>query len=566
MLPTIRPITEAVSALADSGVEARGAVFTRREVVDFILDLIGYVPEQPLFNQRLLEPAFGEGDFLLPVVERLLKSWTLTNSARSSAIDHLRNSLRAVELHTATFEDTKAKVIRLLEASKISTEQALILANEWLIKGDFLLAPLPEPFDFVAGNPPYLRQESIPQELISEYRERYETIYDRADLYIPFIERSLKSLTQGGQLGFICADRWMKNRYGGPLRGFVAEQFHLKVYVDMVNTPAFKKDVIAYPAITVIKREPPGPTRIAWQPKIDPDSLACLSSLLVAPDLPESDLVQEILAVGPSSEPWILASPSQMGLVRRLESQFPTLEEAKCKVGIGVATGADKAFIGNFEELDVEPDRKLPLVMTRDIQRGVVDWRGLGVINPFGADGTLVNLQNFPKLGRYLDERKTEISRRHVAQKTPTGWYRTIDRIYPDLAKRPKLLIPDIKGAAHVVYEEGRLYPHHNLYFVVSEEWDLKALQAVLMSELSRLFVSLYSTKMRGGYLRFQAQYLRRIRIPYWSNVSNTIRQALINAAEQQDLLACNLATYELYSLTEDERNALGTNGDTNVT
>ena len=566
MLPTLRPITEAVSALADSGVEARGAVFTRREVVDFILDLIGYVPEQPLFNRRLLEPAFGEGDFLLPVVERLLKSWTLTNSPPSSAIDHLRNSLRAVELHTATFEDTKAKVIRLLEASKISAEHALILANEWLIKGDFLLAPLAESFDFVAGNPPYLRQESIPQVLISEYRERYETIYDRADLYIPFIERSLKSLTQGGQLGFICADRWMKNRYGGPLRGFVAEQFHLKVYVDMVNTPAFKKDVIAYPAITVIKREPPGPTRVAWQPKIDPESLACLSSLLVAPDLPETDLVQETLAVGPSSEPWILASPSQMGLIRRLESQFPTLEEAKCKVGIGVATGADKAFIGDFEELDVEPDRKLPLVMTRDIQRGVVDWRGLGVINPFGDDGTLVNLQNFPKLGRYLEERKTEISRRHVAQKTPTGWYRTIDRIYPELAKRPKLLIPDIKGAAHVVYEEGRLYPHHNLYFVVSEEWDLKALQAVLLSELSRLFVSLYSTKMRGGYLRFQAQYLRRIRIPYWSNVPDTIRQALINAAEQQDLLACNLATYDLYSLAEDERKALGNNGDTNVT
>jgi hypothetical protein len=294
--------------------------------------------------------------------------------------------------------------------------------------------------------------------------------------------------------------------------------------------------------------------------------LACLSSLLVAPDLPETDLVQETLAVGPSSEPWILASPSQMGLIRRLESQFPTLEEAKCKVGIGVATGADKAFIGDFEELDVEPDRKLPLVMTRDIQRGVVDWRGLGVINPFGDDGTLVNLQNFPKLGRYLEERKTEISRRHVAQKTPTGWYRTIDRIYPDLAKRPKLLIPDIKGAAHVVYEEGRLYPHHNLYFVVAEEWDLKALQAVLLSELSRLFVSLYSTKMRGGYLRFQAQYLRRIRIPYWSNVPNTIRQALINAAEQQDLLACNLAAYDLYSLAEDERKVLGNNGDTNVT
>ena len=48
---------------------------------------------------------------------------------------------------------------------------------------------------------------------------------------------------------------------------------------------------------------------------------------------------------------------------------MPTLEEAGCKVGIGVATGADQAYIGPFDELDVEPDRKLPLVMTRDIRQ-----------------------------------------------------------------------------------------------------------------------------------------------------------------------------------------------------
>ena len=37
------------------------------------------------------------------------------------------------------------------------------------------------------------------------------------------------ALAEGGVLGFICADRWMKNRYGGPLRKLVSEQFHLKV-------------------------------------------------------------------------------------------------------------------------------------------------------------------------------------------------------------------------------------------------------------------------------------------------------------------------------------------------
>lgn len=79
-----------------------------------------------------------------------------------------------------------------------------------------------------------------------------------------------------------------------------------------------------------------------------------------------------------------------LALVRRLEARFPRLEEAGCNLGIGVATGADQAFIGDFEGLDVEPSRKLPLVTTKDILQGYVQWGGKGVINPFGEDGNQI--------------------------------------------------------------------------------------------------------------------------------------------------------------------------------
>ena len=154
------------------------------------------------------------------------------------------------------------------------------------------------------------------------------------------------------------------------------------------------------------------------------------------------------------------------------------------------------------------------------------------------------------------------IGGRHCAKKNPSGWYRTIDRIHPALATMPKLLIPDIKGEAHVVFERGELYPHHNLYYVTSAAWDLKALQAVLLSSITRLFVATYSTRMRGGYLRFQAQYLRRIRIPNWSDVSEALRRKLIEAAESRDLEACNRAAFALYGLSHEERSILGGNGE----
>jgi hypothetical protein len=355
----------------------------------------------------------------------------------------------------------------------------------------------------------------------------------------------------------------MKNRYGARLRQLIADRFYLKIFVDMVDTPAFTLEVIAYPAITIVSREKPGPTRIAYRPAIDREAFSKLARSLRAKELSRhGSAVRELAGVTNGAEPWFLGSKDQRALVRRLEVAYPTLEEAGCKVGIGVATGADKAFIGPFEGLDVEHDCKVPLVMTRDILSGTVMWRGFGVINPFSDGGGLVNLKDYPRLKRYLQRYKADIVKRHCAQKSPANWYRTIDRITPSLTKKPKLLIPDIKGAAHIVYEDGSLYPHHNLYYITSEGWDLKALQAVLLSEITKLFVSTYSTKMRGGYLRFQAQYIRRIRVPHWKSVSRDMRLALIKAAETQDLAACNRAAFALYNLTKEERATIGGNGE----
>ena len=556
-IPGLETTTAMFHGLSEPrSIDERGAIFTRRAVVDFILDLVGYTADVDLHNTSLLEPSFGDGDFLLPAIERLLAAWLRARNegAEPGAIVHC---IQAVELHRESYDSTRQKVLGMLERADFSAAEACKIADCWLVHGDYLLENLRPEFDFIVGNPPYVRQERIPPALLDEYRRRFATLYDRADLYVPFIERSLHLLKDRGQLSFICSDRWMKNKYGGPLRALVAQHFQLRAYIDMVDADAFHSEVSAYPAITVIAKNRPGPTRVAQRPELDAHSLRSLSLAFRSKGdtLPAS--IREMVDIVSGSAPWILDASAKTMLVRRIEASFPALEETGCKVGIGVATGADKAFIGKFDELDVEDDRKLPLAMAKDLATGHVVWRGYGVINPFTDEGPLVDLEQYPKLRRYLETHRAQISGRHVAKKSPANWYRTIDRITPSLSRRPKLLIPDIRGDAQVAFEEGQLYPHHNLYYVVSDAWDLKALQAVLLSNLTRLFIATYSTKMRGGYLRFQAQYLRRIRLPQWDDVSEPLRQRLIEAATQLDQDACNNATADLYSLTEQERCAL---------
>lgn len=542
-------------AAAPRSADERGAIFTRRVVVDFILDLVGYTADIDLHETSLLEPSFGDGDFLLPAIERLLAARLRAqqSGAQIGSIDHC---IQAVELHADSYMLTRDKVVALLTRSDFPSDEAQRIAQVWLVQGDYLLADLQSEFDFIVGNPPYVRQELIPGPLLEEYRRRYTTLYDRADLYVPFIERSLHLLKDRGQLSFICSDRWMKNKYGGPLRDLVSQQFHLGAYIDMVDADAFHSEVSAYPAITVISRNRPGPTRVAERPQLDHDYLRTLALAFHSPVVVDT-LIREITGIVSGSSPWILDLSAKTLLIKRLEADYPILEEVGCKVGIGVATGADKVFIGKFAELDVEEDRKLPLAMAKDLASGHVLWRGHGVINPFTDEGPLVDLARYPKLRRYLEGHRQQIMGRHVAKKNPENWYRTIDRITPSLSSRPKLLIPDIRGEAQVAFESGNLYPHHNLYFIVSDTWDLRALQAVLLSSITRLFISTYSTKMRGGYLRFQAQYLRRIRLPIWDSVSPVMRERLINAACALDIDECNEATADLYSLTPQERHAL---------
>lgn len=556
---SVQAATEKLSSSGD--IQERGAIFTRPEVVEFILDLVGYTIDKPLNQFRLLEPSFGDGEFLFPIVNRLVSAYLRNGDLTNNTVEDLRSAIRAVELHESTFQSTKTRLRSLLRERGFDQASSEELLGSWLSRGDFLLEPVAADFSHIVGNPPYIRQELIDTALIAEYRRRFQTIYDRADIYVAFIEKSLFLLRPKGTLGFICSDRWMKNRYGGPLRRLIAERFHLKIYVDMVNTPTFQSDVTAYPAITVIQNQRPGLTRMARQPKIDRQTLGHIAKALLEDDGSDPQ-ISEIQRVARGDDPWVLESSDQLALVRRLESEFPTLEAAGCNVGIGVATGADRVFIGQYEDLDVEPDRKIPLAMTRDILTGTVEWRGYGVINPFSDGGGLVSLSEYPKLAAYLEKHGAEIRNRHVSKKNPRDWYRTIDRIYPALAKKPKLLIPDIKGEASIAYEGGNLYPHHNLYFITSDVWDIKALQVVLKSGIARLFVSIYSTKMRGGYLRFQAQYLRRIRIPQWQGIDSHIKTALINAAEKEDPSSGYAAVSEIYRLTHTEKAAIGLNSE----
>ena len=530
--------------------ETHGVVLTKFHVVQLILDLAKYTPSRNLAQLRLLEPSCGEGVFLKEVVKRLLAS---AKQHRVPMVQ-LGNAIRAYDIDAASVVRTRAVISNLLVESGVDRASADSLIAEWIHRADFLLARISGSFDVVVGNPPYVRIEQLDPQLQTIYRDRFETIFDRADLYVAFIERSLELLSPTGLLSFICADRWTMNRYGAPLRSLIAREYGVRVYIDLHQASPFESDVIAYPSIFVFERAKPEHVVFAKLREGSPDECSALAASVDEESLVSSHTGVHLFRYErwfESDDPWVLGSPKQLAVLRELEDRFATLEaDGKTRVGIGVATGADDVFIVPEESAhEVEPDRLVPLVMRSDIQEGRIDWAGRYVINTFGPNGGGVDLNAYPQLAAYLLKHDAAVRRRHVSQRSNGFWFRTIDRVYPELVPRPKLLIPDIAGSNEVAYDEGKYHPHHNLYFVISDAWDLEVLGGLLSSKVALFFVWSYAVKMRGGYLRFQAQYLRRIRVPDPSSLSMALKNRIRAAFRDRDFKKLDSLALQSYGL-----------------
>jgi methylase of polypeptide subunit release factors len=534
-------------------VAVEGQVLTKPHIVDLMLDLANYTGEG---QTTLLDPGCGHGAFIVAAARRLVRSQKMRIE-----FDDVCQRLLGIEKDDAAVDVCRGRMSDALCSEGVCPKLAGRLAERWIIAGDFLEHAFDQPFDFVVGNPPYVRQEAISKEQLERYRVNFDCFYDRADLYVAFFERALKLLAEQGRLALICPDRFAKNQYGKKLRALISQRFSVECVVDLAQASPFEPDVTCYPGIYVVRRAA-GEASSGAAPKRHVDYFRLTDA---SPD--ECHAVRRKQSNGEvtyhrydgwfvGEQQWSIESPEHLSLLRRLESECISLGEASsgCRVGIGVATGADDVFIVDRDFDGVERELLMPLVTTKDIAGGSVAWSGQYVIDPFVGDTPrLIDLRAHPKARAYFETHRTRLEGRNVAQRDRRRWYRTIDRIYPDLQTRRKLLIPDIKAENLIVLEDGKLYPHHNLYYVASDYWDLRALRTILRSSVGKFFVWMYGVKMRGDYLRFQAQYLRRICIPPLMTVGKRMVDKLRAVDDTSDQEEIDAGIAELYGLTDKE-------------
>jgi len=296
--------------------------------------------------------------------------------------------------------------------------------------------------------------------------------------------------------------------------------------IDMEETQPFESDVIAYPTITTISNKSSSDTTKLFTIK----KLSELNELQTSSNYTK-------LNTSPNQADWF----SDSLIPNQYYNYFSSIEEQGYKIGIGVATGNDKLFISDSFDECIENELLIPIITSKELKQNSFRPSNKKIINPFAESGELIDLSKYPKAKKYFFQHKGALSERYVAQKNPAHWYKTIDKIKPNLTTQSKILLPDISGNSRIFIDEGNYYPHHNIYYVIGKDINnLKLLAAILMSDLMLTQLHKIGNKMNGGYPRWQSQNLRKLKIPILEQFDENFSKNIIDAYDKNDIELIN--------------------------
>ena len=451
---------------------------------------------------RWLDPACGDGAFLLEFVRRLADAVPAAELPRT-----VEERVFGFDLDITAVDAARVAVREEVERRCGALSSAFLAGN--IRVADFLeLDPEPD-YDVIAGNPPYVSATQLTAAEKERFLERFATAWGRLDLYTLFIEHGLRFLRAGGRLAYITPDKWLGAASNRRLRTHLARNYVPRT-IDRFERHDLFPGVATVPCVTMIERpRSPVPTpaspMVRWW-SVDPGG---------GPQ-PVSDARE--VSIRSDGTPWLVARP-----VPPVEADHAPLGDLVERISVGVATGLNSCFVLDAEGVrSIEPELLRPVARGRDIAVGQIRDAKRWMLVPycFSDDGTaaeLIDLDEFPGAAAHLARHQEALKRRHCVRVWGKAWYDLHDPITFDLARRTKVLLPDLAQHPRFAVDNGRALPLHSAYYVLPRPGgplDAGALADALNDPVVAEELRTRAPTAKSGYRRFRAQILRDILVP----------------------------------------------------
>ena len=285
-----------------------------------------------------------------------------------------------------------------------------------------------------------------------------------------------------------------------------------------------------------------------------------------------------------NEESWVILSPIEQSIKRKIESVGTPLKDWDIKIYRGVLTGYNDAFIISTEKRDEilsncqTEDERLrtaelirPILRGRDIKRYGYNWADLWLIATFPSRH--YDIEDYPAVKNHLllygKERLEQTGKKYIIneeeikarKKTSNKWFETQDSIsYWEDFFKPKIMYPNMTKYMPFYYDEKGFYQNDKSFMITGKH--IPFLTAFLNSSLFKFCFRDNFPELLGGTRELRKIFFDKISVIKVSDeINNDFKREVTNLQSnytQEKATTIDRMLFDLYGLTEEERKVIG--------
>ena len=452
-----------------------GKVYTPKQVVTTILDLVGYNGAH-IIGKNIIDNSCGDGQFLIEIAKRYCEECLKLNKSNDEIQSLLEANIYGIEIN----QEEKQKCINNL--NNVIKDLGLNIIVNWnvICANTLTVSKYNKKMDYVVGNPPYVRIHNIADvDLIKRYAFSQDGM---TDLYIPFFEIGINMLNDTGRLGYITPNSYFNSNAAATMRKTFLKKKLLTKIIDYKHKQLF--NATTYTAITVLDKN----NMLEQVEYYEFDDI--LNKIIKIEDLDYNDFYIE--------NNFYFSNENNLSILKRIKKAKNSYYNLEVKNGF--ATLADKVFIGNFGFSDY----CIPIIKASTGKKYTC-------IYPY-IDGKLINeeiLEKTKDLYEYLKKNKELLSARSLDKRTSWYAFGRSQGILDTLKNKYSInnLVKQKSDIKLLRCPKG-VGVYSGLYIIT--ELDEEVLKEFIVSDSFIKYISLLGKYKSGGYYTFSSKELKK--------------------------------------------------------
>ena len=512
--------------------KAGGAVYTPKSLADFVSRQIANAAGEKIDGHsfRILDPAIGHGELLVSLLEHLP-----CQPNQDIEVCGFETDPEALNIAKKRLQQQFPNILLRFEPDNFLQ---YVLENFGPNDNGILFGPsIPEAYDFIIANPPYVRTQILGARQAQQLSEQFG-LSGRVDLYHAFILGMSQVLKPQGIAGIIVSNRFMTTKSGASIRRALFDRFDICHAWDLGDTKLFEAAVL--PAVLLVrgknghKRNAPAFTSIyettdaATTSATDPISALYAEGVVRVDDGRNFQVRHgKIDTNGTPAGVWRNATKASDNWLNSVAAHSWGTFRDIGKIRVGVKTCADRIFIRNdwqdMAELD-RPELLRPLTthhVARRFKSRSPD-QPTRILYPHEVvEGRrrAVDLAQYPRSQAYLTTHRSALEGRKYVIEAGRHWYEIWVPQDPSAWDLPKLVFRDIADQPTFWVDLDGSVVNGDCYWLVAEnsaDLDLLWLAAAVANStfIERFYDLRFHNKLYSGRRRFITQYVENFPLP----------------------------------------------------